>query len=100
MLCICFSGFSVFVRFMSLISVISKFTLDVTVSCRHIQYMESHYAVTGAIRYYTPPPRRVALQDMLLAVAAPAPSRRDFDHLSQWKEPPHVELANLRDDRE
>jgi hypothetical protein len=42
----------------------------------------------------------VALQGDHLAVAAAAPSRRDFDHLSRWKEPPHVELANLRDDPE
>jgi hypothetical protein len=85
---------------MPLLFVISKIDLDLTAFLRNIQYMGSHYAVTGAIRYYIPPPRRVALQGALLAAAGAPASRRDVDYLFRWKEPPHVELANLRDDSE
>ncbi len=62
--------------------------------------MNSQYAISGSIRYYMPLPRQVKLKDStVLDIAAPAPVRGDFN-LARWKEPPHVALANMRDNPE
>jgi|GEM_PF-4357647 len=72
--------------------------------------MRSHYALTGTIRYYRTLPTRVELlkvdanaanaladPDDKIAVGEAAPIEGPFD-FSRWKDPPHVALANLRDD--
>lgn len=71
--------------------------------------MQSHYAITGSIRYYRTLPTEVELQNTgsvtsaqannatVLAIAGAADINGLFDP-SCWKDPPHIALANLQDE--
>lgn len=83
--------------------------------------MKSHYAITGAIRYYRTLPSQVELQSAktiepeikdrlvwlaermassdaaVLVIGEATPIEGPFS-FSRWKDPPHVALANLRDE--
>lgn len=83
-----------------------------------MQEMRSHYAITGAVRYYRTLPTRVELRSAdtvepevkdrlawlatrrespMLVIAEATPIEGAFN-FSRWKDPPQVALANLHDD--
>lgn len=80
--------------------------------------MHRHYALTGTVGYYRPLPTKVELREAdtvepavkdrlawlalgrrgyILDIGKSAPIEGPFNS-SRWKDPPHVELANLHDD--
>jgi hypothetical protein len=63
--------------------------------------MQSHYAISGAIRYYKPPYDVELLPggSPRLRVTLVGSSAEAFN-ISRWKDAPHVALANLRDEPE
>jgi len=63
--------------------------------------MASHYAIKSTIHYYKPSCEVVLLLDShpRLRVTPTRSPGNAFD-ISRWKDPPHVALANLRDEPE
>ncbi len=63
--------------------------------------MQSHYAITGAIRYYKKATAVEVLPGKIPRLRLePCPNSQVPFDVSRWKDPPHVALANLLDEPE
>lgn len=79
-----------------------RFLVDNNAIVCNSQLMQSHYAITGTIRYYKPPCDVELLpgpHPRLRVTPEASSDTRPFD-VSRWKDAPHVALANLHDEPE
>jgi hypothetical protein len=77
--------------------VISKDCIDITGEVCNCQFMGSHYAMKGTVRYYGRVPGKVELRGEEVVFKPEDRPVTVFDFHS-WKEPPHLALANLMPD--